>query len=107
MAHQGAVQPSPLLRLRPLTSTIIVMSILQAITIALPAAIGLAGLAWAVASWRRTGSKLEAELAFGQIDYGDGLLSVEFPSGTPPLFRSTMGRVSSGATDAERNWRQR
>jgi hypothetical protein len=60
----------------------IVMSTLQQIlTIAVPSAVGLATLAWAVASWRRTGSKLEAQLAVGQIDYSDGLLTVEFPSG--------------------------
>jgi hypothetical protein len=59
----------------------IAMSILQVVTIALPAAIGLADLAWGVISWRSAGSKLEAELAAGQIDYSDGLLSVEFISG--------------------------
>jgi hypothetical protein len=57
------------------------MSILQVVTVALPAAIGLAGLAWGVISWRKTGPQLTAELAVGQIDYSSGLLSVNFPSG--------------------------
>ncbi|MGH3685133.1 MAG: hypothetical protein ACRDSM_08780 [Pseudonocardiaceae bacterium] len=57
------------------------MATLQVLTIAIPAAVGLAGLAWTVASWRKTGSQIEAELAVGNIDYSDGLLSVEFPSG--------------------------
>jgi hypothetical protein len=59
----------------------IAMSTLQVVTIAIPGAIGLAALAWAVISWRRTGSKIEAKLAVGQIDYSDGFLSVEFASG--------------------------
>lgn len=56
------------------------MSTLQVVAIAIPGAIGLATLAFAVVSWRRTGSKLEAELAVGQLN-SDGLLSVEFASG--------------------------
>ncbi len=57
------------------------MSIPQVVTVALPAAIGLAGLAWGVTAWRKTGAKLKAELAVGQIEYSSGLLSVYFPSG--------------------------
>jgi hypothetical protein len=59
----------------------IVMSKLEVVTIAVPSVLGLATLAWAVISWRKTGSQIEAELAVGQIDYRSGLLSVEFASG--------------------------
>ena len=65
----------------------IAMSTLQAVTIAIPAAVGVATLTWSVISWRRTGSKIEAELAVGQIDYKDGFLSVEFPSGESSIMR--------------------
>lgn len=42
--------------------------------------LGLAGLAWAIFTWRRSGPDIRAELGVGQVD-GDGILSVYFASG--------------------------
>jgi hypothetical protein len=56
------------------------MSILQVVTIALPAAVGLAALSWQVISWRRTGARIKAKLATGQVS-ADGILAVSFASG--------------------------
>lgn len=56
------------------------MSVLQVVTVALPAAVGLAALSWQVISWRRTGARVKAKPATGQV-HTDGTLTVWFASG--------------------------
>ena len=56
------------------------MNLAQVLPIAIPATLTIAGTTWAVLSWKRTGSRVSAELAVGQLDE-KGVLSVYFASG--------------------------
>ena len=60
------------------------MTLGQVLPIVIPATLTIAGTTWAVLSWKRTGSRVSAELAVGQLDE-TGVLSVQFASGTSTI----------------------
>jgi hypothetical protein len=58
----------------------------QLIPLVVTAVLALAALAWQITSWRRTGSKITAELGIGQVDE-EGVLTVEFSPGRSYILR--------------------
>jgi hypothetical protein len=56
------------------------MTIAQVTSLLVTLVLGLATPMWAIFSWRRSGSKIEVELGFGEVDE-EGVLSVYFASG--------------------------
>lgn len=89
------------------------MTIAQVTSLLVTLVLGLATLMWAIFSWRRSGSKIEVKLGFGEVDE-EGVLSVYFASGEeniiqlptpPPSNPDVIGKRSKkrSRTSASRN----
>jgi len=81
------------------------MTIAQVMSLAVMLVLGLASLAWGIFSWRRSGSKIEIELGFGEVDE-EGLLSVYFASGEENIIQLPKSPQPNGDVIGKRSKRK-